>query len=195
MSRIKTGFTVVMLFFTLTLFSQPKDSLKIHLNHYSFNLGVGWNHYFNNLEYGDQQIQKNFAGITLKFFWEPEYLLSMGMETGFYKLFKVTNTTANGATIIVNRTVIPFLLIGRMRIVNNFYLGTGMGLAIIYNKASGENEKIITQTTSLSNYEISGSYIFPLGKYWHVGGEVKVFNFGNLNDWMSSVQAICSIRL
>ena len=91
--------------------------------------------------------------------------------------------------------MIPLLLLVRMRIVDNFYLGAGVGLALITNKAAGANQKIVTKTTSLSNYEVSGSYIVPLSKHWQVGGELKMFNFGNLDDWMYSIQALCAVRL
>ena len=91
MDRIKTGFTLVLIFFTLVVFSQQKDSVKVRLNHYTLTIGAGWTHYINNLENGDQKIQKNFAGVSFKFFWEPEYRLSLGLESGYYKLFKVTD--------------------------------------------------------------------------------------------------------
>lgn len=195
MDRIKTGFTLVLIFLTLVVFSQQKDNVKVRLNHYTLTIGAGWTHYINNLENGVQEIQKNFAGVSFKFFWEPEYRLSLGLESGYYKLFKVTDRINSDTSVQIDRTVIPLLLLVRMRIVDNFYLGAGVGLALITNKAAGANQKIITKTTSLSNYEVSGSYIVPLSKHWRVGGELKMFNFGNLDDWMYSIQALCAVRL
>jgi hypothetical protein len=98
-------------------------------------------------------------------------------------------------SVKIERTVVPMMLLARMRIVDNVYLGAGMGLAFITNKASGANQSVITKTTSLSNFELSASYIYPLSKYWLVGGEFKMFHFGNLNDWMYSLQATCALRL
>lgn len=194
MGKIKTSFTLVLIFFTLVVFSQQKDSVKVRLNHYSLTFGTGWTHYINNLEYGDKNIQQDFAGVSLKFFWEPEYRLSLGLETGYYRLFKVKGQLTTDISGEAVRSVIPLLLLVRMRIVDNVYLGTGLGLAMITNKTSGGNQKILTKTWSLSNYEVSASYIYPLSKHWHVGGEFKFFNFGNLNDWMYSIQANCAVR-
>ena len=195
MSRKKTVITLVLIFLTLVGFSQKKDSVKVHLNHYTFTLGTGWTHYINNLENGDQKIQQDFIGVSFKFFWEPEYRLSLGLETGYYRLFKITDQLNADVTAQIDRYVIPALLLVRMRIVDNVYLGAGIGLAFITNKASGAGQKIITKTTSLSNFEFSGGYIYPLSKHWLVGGEIKGFHFANLNDWMYSIQATCAFKL
>jgi len=195
MCRVKTGIILVLIFFTTVLYSQQKDSVKVHLNHYTLTIGAGWTHYINNLENGDQDIMKNSAGVSFKFFWEPEYRLSLGLESGYYRLFKIKSQINADTSVQIDRNVIPFLLLVRMRIVDNFYLGAGMGIALITNKASGRNQEIVTKTTSLSNFELSGSYIYPLSKHWLIGGEIKGFHFGNLNDWMYCIQVLCAVRL
>ena len=195
MDKIKTAFTIALVFCTSVVFAQPKDSVKVRLNHYTFTVGAGWTHYINNLEYGDKNIQNDFAGISGKFFWEPEYRLSLGLETGYYKLFKITGQINEDTAFQVDRVVVPLLLLVRMRIVGNFYLGAGMGIALITNKASGIGQTISTKTTSLSNFELSAAYIYPLSKHWLVGGEAKMFHYGNLNDWMYSIQATCAFKL
>ena len=195
MSKIKTGLTLVLIFITLVVFSQQKDSVKVHLNHYTLTVGTGWTYFFNNLENGDQDIKKNFIGVSFKFLWEPEYRLSLGLESGYYRLFKVTNQIGIDTSVTVTRTVVPMLLLVRMQIVDNVYLGAGMGLAFLNNKASGPYREVVTQGTSMSNFELFGSYIYPLRKHWLVGGEIKVFHFGSLSDWMYSIQATCAVKL
>jgi hypothetical protein len=195
MGSIKTTLTLGLIFFTLVVYSQQKDSVKVRLNHYTLTVGAGWTHYINNLEYGDQGIRQDFAGISGRFFWEPEYRLSLGLETGYYKLFKVSGQVNTDTSYEISRMVVPLLLLVRMRIVDNVYLGAGMGLALITNKAKGAGNEIVTKTTSLANFELSGSYIYPLSKRWLVGAEAKAYHFGNLDDWMYSVQALFAVRL
>jgi hypothetical protein len=195
MGRIKTVLTMVLVVFTLVGFSQKKDSVKIHLNHYTLTIGTGWTHYINNLEYGDQKIKQDFLGVSFKFYWEPEHRLSLGLESGYYKLFKITDQVNADTSIQFDRTVVPMLFLARMRIVDNVYLGAGFGLAFITNKAAGISREIITKTTSLSNFELSAAYIYPLSKHWLVGGECKGFHFGNLDDWMYSIQVVCAVKL
>lgn len=175
--------------------AQDRDSAKVRLNHYSLNVGVGWTHYINNLESGDENIKQNFVGISLRFFWEPEHRLALGLETGYYKLFKTKNQVTNDISAEVDRAVIPMLLLVRMRIVDNVYLGAGMGLAQIQNRTIMGNDKVVTKTLSLSNFQLSASYIYPLSKRWRIGGEAKVYSFGNLNDWMYSLQGVAAVIL
>jgi hypothetical protein len=195
MGRKKFILALVLLCSTLAAFSQEKDSAKVRLNHYTFTIGGGWTHYINNLDYGDDNIQQDFAGVSFKFYWEPEYKLSLGLESGYYKLFKVKATTSDNIDAEITRSVVPLLLLVRMRIIDNFYLGAGMGIAIITNKVAGNGQEIITKTNSLANFEISGAYVYPLTKHLLVGGECKVFSFGNLDDFMYSVQATFAIKL
>jgi hypothetical protein len=194
MKKKSTYFTIILVFCTLALFSQKKDSLHVKLNHYSFTVATGWTHYIDNLENGDQKLKQDFMGFAFKFFWQPEYLISLGLETGYYKLFRATEQISVDTTAKVDRSVVPLLLLVRMRIIENFYLGAGMGIAIITNKTTGVGPEIVTKTNSLSNFELCGSYIYPLNKRWRVGGEAKAYHFGSLNDWMYSLQVLCAIR-
>jgi hypothetical protein len=191
----KTLFVLFLFVFSIAAIAQKSDSVKVRLNHYSLTVGLGWSHYINSLENGDQQIRQDFAGVSLKFFWEPEHRLSLGLESGYYRLFKVENQITSDISAKVDRNVVPLLLLVRMRIVDNFHLGAGMGLSLITNTASGGDQKITTKIWSLSNYEFSGSYIYPLSDHWRVGGELKVFNFGKFEDWMYSLQVLCAVRL
>ena len=194
MGRKITGITLILVLISIMGYSQSRDSIKVHLNHYSLAVGTGWTHYYNNLEYGDQKIRKDFAGISLKFFWEPEYRLSLGLETGYYKLFKVTDQLRPDTVFEAHRTVVPLMLMVRMRVVDNFYLSAGMGLALINNKTTVLSSSHSTQTWSLSNYEFAGSYLYPFTRHIQAGGEVKVFNFGSLDDWMYGIHLTCAYR-
>ena len=190
---------IILLLFILFLFpavyAGKKDSTKVSLNHYSLTIGAGWTHYINSLEIGKDNASIDFAGVSLKFFWEPEHRLSLGLESGFYRLYKVKSKTYTDVTGQASMSVIPLLLTVRMRIVDHFYLSAGAGLAAMFNKVTGIDQEITSTVWSLSNYQFSGSYIYPLGKHWRVGGEVKVFNFGKAADWMYSVQALCAVQL
>lgn len=180
---------------SVIVYSQKNDSVKARLNHYTITIGTGWTHYINNLEIGGQNMQKDFAGVSLKFFWEPEHRLSLGLETGYYKLFRAKGQLVDNTTGQVDRAAIPLLFLIRMRIINHVYLGVGTGITLITNKTAGGQQKVLTKTWSLSNFEISGSYIYPLSKHWLLGGEIKFFHFGNTEDNMYSIQATAALRL
>lgn len=194
MGRKSRYIALLLVFLSLATFAQEKKTGKVHLNHYSLTIGTGWTHYIDNLEYGVSTIKKDFAGVSMKFFWEPEHRLSLGLETGYYRMFRVTNELVPDTTLKVDRDFVPLLLMVRMRIVDHFYLGAGFGLAMILNKASGAGQEVNTKIWSLSNYQLSASYLYPLTRHWQVGGEFKTFGVGKYNDWMYSLQALCAFR-
>lgn len=183
-------FILLILLLTPSVFAAKKDTAKVSLNHYSLAIGVGWAHYYNTLVIGKDEANTNSAGISLKFYWEPEHRLSLGLETGFYRLYKVKSEAGQ-----VTMSAAPLLLNIRMRIVDHFYLSAGAGLAVMFNKVIGVGDKINSNVLSLSNYQFSGSYIYPLSKTWHVGGEFKVLNFGKTDDWMYTIQAVFAVKL
>jgi len=186
---------VLSLFLSFAASSQPADSIMVKRNHYSLAVGIGWVHYINSLEIGKDNATINSAGLSLKFFWEPEHRLSLGLETGFYRLYKVKSKTYTDEAGQATMSAVPFLLNVRMRIIDHVYLSAGAGLAIMLNKVTGIGGQINSNILSLSNYQFSGSYVYPLTKHWQIGGEFKVLNFGKASDWMYTLQAICAVRL
>lgn len=172
-----------------------KDSTKVSLNHYSLTVGIGWSHYINTLEIGKDEATTNSLGVSLKFFWEPEHRLSLGLESGFYRLYSVRSKTYTDLTGQASMSAIPLFLTIRMRIIDNFYLSAGAGLALMFNKVTGFDNKVTSTILSLSNYQFSGSYIYPISRHWLVGGEFKVLYFGKASDWMYTVQAVCAFKL
>ncbi|MEI6434260.1 MAG: hypothetical protein WCP32_05395 [Bacteroidota bacterium] len=188
-------FALLILSIAPSLFSQEKNSFTEKRNHYSLAVGVGWAHYINSLEIGHDEATINSAGISFRFFWEPEHRLSLGLETGFYRLFKVKSKTYTDFTGQATMSAIPLLLTVRMRVIDHFYLSTGAGLAVMFNKVKGIDNKIYSTLISYSNYQFSVSYIYPLAKHIQVGGEFKFLNFGKTADWMYSLQAFCALRL
>ncbi len=195
MSRKFIILILLLFLMSATVHAAKKDTTKVSQNHYSLAVGVGWAHYINTLVVAKSLAKTNSAGISMKFFWEPEHRLSLGLETGFYRLYKVKSPDYDINKGEASMSVVPLLLTIRMRIVDHFYLSTGAGLAIMINKVSGVGEQLTNKVLSMSNYQFSGSYIYPLTKHWQVGGELKVLNYGKTADWMYTIQAVCAVRL
>ena len=194
MGKRKIILVLVFLLATLGLFSQEKDQAGEKQPHFSLAVGTGWTHYIDNLDYGNKNLTQDFAGFNFRFYWEPEYRLSLGAETGSYTMFRANSQPGSSKTGEITRKVTPFFLLVRMRIVDQFYLGTGFGFASLNNTTTYADQEITTKTTSLSNYQFSASYIYPLKKHWQLGGEAKLYNFGAYNDWMYTLQVFCAWR-
>lgn len=185
----------LVLFFIPVLFSQDNMGKKVKLNHYSLAIGLGWTHYINTLQIGGDEAATNSLGLSMRFFWEPEHRLSLGLETGFYRLYNVKSKTYTDLTGQATMSAVPLLLVVRMRVVDRFYLSAGAGLAAMFNKVIGIDNKVTSTIISFSNYQFSASYIYPLTKHWQVGGEFKFLNYGKTADWMYTLQAFCAVRL
>jgi hypothetical protein len=194
MRRITITFILVLFLVVPEVFAQQQGATTGKLSHYSISAGTGWTHYIDNLEYGNKNLSQDFAGFNLRFYWEPEYRLSLGAETGYYNLFRAKAQPGSSINGDITRHVVPFFLLVRMRIIDRFYLGTGFGFAGLTNTASYNGQTIKTTATSLSNYQFSASYIYPLSHRWQLGGEAKVYSFGAYNDWMYSFQVFCAYR-
>lgn len=191
--QIKKGASIlVLLFVTAWAFPQQKDSARPF--NYSLSFGTGWNHYLDNLDYGSKNLNKDFVGFSFRFLWEPEYRLSMGAETGIYTMFNKQSSSPSVVSGKTSRRVTPLLLLVRMRIVDRLYLGAGFGLAMLNNTTIYGSQKIIAKTTSLSNYQFSTSYSYPIGQHLQLGCEAKLFDFGAYNDWMYALQLFCAVR-
>lgn len=177
------------------LFSQENNKKSEKLNHYSLALGLGWTHYINTLEIGKEQAKTNSPGVSFRFFWEPEHRLSLGLETGYYRLYKVSGKTYTDVSGNVTMTALPFMLTVRMRVVDKLYLSAGAGVAAMFNKISGIDTQINSTILSMSNYQFSASYIIPFKDRLRFGAEAKLYNFGKTVDWIYGLQVFCAVRL
>src|SRR4051812_4612212 len=103
-------------------------------------IGTGWTHYYNSLVVGHEGLKNNFLGSSLRIMWEPEHRLAVGIETGYYKLYEATLQAGNGAATLF---VIPLMANFRMRLLKEFYLTGGTGIALLQselNSPSGSSK-------------------------------------------------------
>ena len=172
-----------------------QDSLaQPRRNHYSLAVGLGFNHYFNTLQIAKDFANPNSGTVSFRFFWEPEHLLSLGLETGYFRLFKVEKKISSESTSTATMDIVPLFLLVRMRVVNYFYVTVGMGLAMMINKVSLDRN-INSTFFSLSNFKFGASYLHPVGKNFFAGVELGTDNIGKTNDWTFSAQVVGGIRI
>ena len=78
--------------------------------------GAGYSYYLTDMEYND--LNKNgFAG-TLRFMWNPEHLLSVGLETGYYYLYSIRvedmNTEFGNSKFSASMIAVPVYFVIKM---------------------------------------------------------------------------------
>ena len=74
---------VVAAIIACSTFPQVKDTTYT----ISTEIGIGYSRYFTSIDYTD--LNKNGFSGTLKIMWNPEHLLSIGLETGYQYLYSV----------------------------------------------------------------------------------------------------------
>ncbi|MCX6245916.1 MAG: hypothetical protein NTU98_14575 [Bacteroidetes bacterium] len=187
---------LLCLFAGWTASSQTNDSIPKTRSHYTLAVGAGWSHYFSNMDLVPaRNVQKDFVGLSFRFMWEPEYRLSLGLETGFYRIFKVDSVLSPEYDMHARMNMVPLLLVIRMRIVDNFYLSVAPGIVLQYSQITGIGDKITSHQISFANFEACASYLYPLSKYFEVGGEARFFYVGKTNDYLMSLNAVFAVKL
>jgi len=188
--------SLLCLFATWTVTAQHNDSIPKTRSHYTLAIGTGWSHYFSNMDLVPaRNVQKEFIGTSFRFMWEPGYRLSLGLETGFYRIFRVDSVLTSEYNMDARMYVVPLLLVIRMRIVDNFYLSVAPGLAVQFSRISGIGDKIKSTQYSFANFEACASYLYPLNKHFVVGGETRFLYIGKTNDYIMSLNAVFAVKL
>ena len=142
-------------------------------------LGGGLGHFFNTFtNVLDEDVVNNRPSFCGKLLWQPEYRLSLGVESGYYFIYSTTRIqTSIGSEKLTSRLkTVPIFLSLSMKVVKNLDLNFGTGwAAMIYtlNAAKSKSEKVIGTSYSMSNYTAGFTYSYPLGKKIRLGTEFK----------------------
>ncbi|PWT70744.1 MAG: hypothetical protein C5B59_20285 [Bacteroidetes bacterium] len=107
----------------------PKHTLALYL-------GVGPNYYFNNLVIGKNRVNEFNYSFIGRFMWEPGHLLSVGVESGYYRLYTLTTPQPTNARIA--NSAVPIHIVVSMKFLKNFYFNFTMGQSMLINKASSD---------------------------------------------------------
>jgi hypothetical protein len=84
------------------------------------------------------------------------------------------------------------LLSFRIRVLPDFYLSGGPGMAIMYSSVTVKNSTAESSFLSMANLHVSAMYRKKLSDRFDLGGEVKFLNFGKTEDYGYSVQVVGS---
>lgn len=174
---------------------QKADSVAKPKSTFSVCIGAGWTHYINTLQITDDKfVKKDYIGGSLRVLWEPGYRISMGVESGFYRVYKVfkeITPDVSGQSILYN---VPIFLVARMRVVNNFYISVAPGISVLFSKIRGVGPPIRSVQWSFSNFQADASYLYPLNKHLQVGASANFLTIGKTNDYMYSFFGVLAVK-
>lgn len=151
-------------------------------------LGGGIGHFFNTFtNVLDEDVHNDRPSFYGKILWQPEYRLSLGLESGYYFMYSTTRiqTDSGSEKLTSGLEVVPIFLSLSMKVFNHLDINFGTGWAdMIYtvNPAQSKAEKVIGTTYSMSNYTTGFTYSYQLGKKFSLGAEFKYLYLRKTDD-------------
>lgn len=146
-------------------------------------IGFGYANFLSELDF-NKLSKSGFAG-TFRIMWEPEHLLSIGLESGYLQLYKLNNQQVgeppNTFEITSSLNAIPIVAVFSMKIIHNFKLSVGSGMFILYSHVDAMDNPVITSQLSTGSY-FSANYFHQLSGKLFLGGEIKYFYINKIED-------------
>jgi len=150
--------------------------------HFTVYGGIGPSYYFNNLVVGKKGVNEFSYSVVGRFMWEPEYFLSLGFETGYFKLYTADYATGNNTAHISN-IAIPIQLVISMKFLKNYYCNFSMGQSLLLNKVTTSASGNFDATTlSLGDFGLTVGYRHTMSERFFLGTELKGYYSSKLDD-------------
>jgi hypothetical protein len=155
----------------------------------STELGVGYSRYFTTMGYDDLN-QNGFSG-TVRVMWNPEHLLSLGLETGYQYLYSidVSNYETEFGTTDFSASMynIPIFAVFSMKVTPNIRLNVGTGMYLLFNSGNLFGDALESSQISIGAHA-GLSYLYPISSSVSIGGELLYSYFSKLQDQTVAIQ-------
>ena len=165
--------------------TQSKATTNDSLYHLTLTGGFGYGHFFNKfVDVADENISNNLPAFLGRIMWEPNHLLKLGLESGYYYLFKVHDVPAliGNDRFTSGMSLIPIFLHVSMNIYDNFFASLSSGYTFMRYKVESDEGTSTGSVISLSNFALSLSYHYPMSKDWLLGGDFRYMYIGETED-------------
>ena len=166
-------------------FGQIKDTVYS----ISTEIGVGYSRYFTTMDYDD--LNKNgFSGL-VKVMWNPEHLLSIGLETGYQYLYSIDisnyDTEFGTTEFKASMYAVPVFIVFAMKVAPNVKLTAGTGMHLLYNSGEIFGDKIQSNQISIGAHA-GVAYTYPINNSMSIGGELIYSYISKLQDQTIAIQ-------
>jgi len=175
--------------------AQTTDAGSVKKN-YPFTLyaGVGPNYYFNNLVLAKDYVNELNYSFVGRIMWEPEHNLSLGIESGYNRLYSVKVKSGDSSAHVVN-VAIPIQIVVTMKFFENFYGSFLLGQSILKNHVTTTNIGNANATTiSLGDFGAAIGYKRLVSDRFYLGGEIKGYYSSRLQDKNISLVFMSGVR-
>ncbi len=170
------------------------DKTNKSKRHWTVYGGIGPNYYFNNLVLLKNEVNELNYSFVGRIMWEPEHLLSIGFETGYYRLYSMNLTTPVNTKI--KNSAIPIQFVISMKFLKSFYGNFAIGRSILINDitTSGTGDYDAT-TLSLADFSTTIGYRRKLNERFSLGLESKFYWASKADDKNVALLFMAGYRL
>jgi hypothetical protein len=195
--KINLAFATLIISFSncLTQSYSQSDNSEYAVTAY---INAGYSRFITELDDSDGDLNKYGFSGTIRLMWEPEHLLSIGMESGYLQLYDFNSQRSfeNDTTINVSSelTAVPILFVFSMELFENLKLSVGSGMFILTSKVDALNNPVNSDQISTG---VLGavSYLWPLSHSISLGGEVKYYLINKIEDGDFNLQLSFQYKL
>ena len=157
----------------------------------STEIGVGYSRYFTTIDYDDLN-QNGFSG-TVRVMWNPEHLLSLGLESGYQYLYSLDvsdySTEFGNTNVKASMYTIPIFIVFSMKVLPNIKLSAGSGVYLLFNSGELFEDELSSNQISIGAH-MGISYTYPINNSMAVGGELLYSYFSKLQDQTVAIQFV-----
>jgi hypothetical protein len=158
--------------------------------------GIGPNYYINNLQVGKDLVKELNYNFVARLMWEPEYFLSLGFETGYNRLYSLSGNGPQAGNINIVNAAIPIQVVISMKFLKHYYCNFNLGQAFLINNVSTGNQgSNDASVLSLGDFGATIGYRRDISERFMLGGELKGYYSGKLEDKNISLVFMAGYRL
>ena len=184
----------LFLLISLVAVSQEQSPVKQKKGRWVAYVSAGPNYYFNNIVVGKDLVNEFNYTATFKLMWEPEFRVSLGVETGYYRLY-TANGTGQGKLHIVNSAT-PVHFVAAMNLWKSYYFDLTIGPSFLSNKVHTDSYGDFNgSSVSLADFSGTLSYRFKWKGKFRLGFGPKFFYSSHLNDQSLALVVMAGYKL
>jgi hypothetical protein len=152
-------------------------------------IGLGYSRYFTTMDYSD--LNKNGFSGTIRVMWNPEHLLSLGLETGYQYLYSIDlsnyDTEFGTTDFSASMYTVPVFIVIAMKITPNIKLTAGSGTYLLFNSGELFGDRLESNQISIGAH-VGASYTYPINNSISIGGELLYSYFSKIQDQTFALQ-------
>lgn len=155
---------------------------------------VGPNLYINNFDQFKKFVDGSNYSLALRVMWEPEHRLSIGLKTGYYRIYTVNFTGVNSGKFTL--TAIPIQPFITMQLFKGFYAFYGMGPSLYFNKITSSAGELLNDSfLSLADISTGIGYLRRLKNKVSFGAEAEYFHSSKSDENLITVSFVTRVPL